>query len=64
MEGINAYSRRSPDGGITVDVERMAVDLITVMKAAGADKDTFLDMLGRTFDEVKVEVRIPNRAKN
>jgi hypothetical protein len=64
MEGINAYSRRSPDGGVSVDVERMAGDLVTVMKAAGATKELFLDMIGRTFDEVKVEVRIPNRAKN
>jgi hypothetical protein len=64
MEGINAYSRRSPDGGITVDVERMAVDLITVMKAAGATKEIFLDMIGRTFDEVTVNVTIPKRAKN
>jgi hypothetical protein len=64
MEGINAYSRPSPDGGITVDVERMAVDLITVMKASGATKELFLDMIGRTFDEVSVNVRIPKRAKN
>jgi hypothetical protein len=65
MEGINAYSRPSPDGkGVTVDVERMAVDLITVMKAAGATKDTFLHMIANMFDEVRVEVRIPKRAKN
>ncbi len=64
MDGINAYSRPSPDGGITVDVESMLVDLITVMKASGATKEIFLDMVAKTFEEVRVDVRIPKRAKN
>jgi hypothetical protein len=64
MDGINAYSRPAPDGGITVDVERMCLDLITVMKASGATKEIFLDMVARMFDEVRVDVRIPKRAKN
>jgi hypothetical protein len=64
MEGINAYSRPSPDGGVTVDVERMAVDLITALKASGANKETFLEMVGQMFDDVIVNVRIPKRAKN
>jgi hypothetical protein len=65
MEGINAYSRPAPDGkGVTVDVERMCLDLITVMKASGATKEIFLDMVSRMFDEVRVDVRIPKRAKN
>lgn len=64
MEGMEAYSRAGSDGSVIVDVERMCVDLITVMKASGATKETFLDLVSRTFDEVRVEIRIPKRAKN
>ncbi len=64
MEGINAYSRPSPDGGIIIDVEAMCVDLITVAKASGATKEEFLEFVAKTFDEVRVDIRIPKRAKN
>jgi hypothetical protein len=64
MEGINAYSRPSPDGGVTVDVERMTVDLITVLKAGGFTKEATLEFVGKIFDEVTVTVRIPASAKN
>lgn len=64
MGGLAGYTSPLPNGGVTVDVERMAVDLITVMKAAGATKDTFLDLIGRMFEEVHVSVKIPGRAVN
>jgi hypothetical protein len=64
MEGINAYSRPSADGGITVDSERMLVDLITVLKASGATKESFLEWAAQTFDAVEVEIRLPSSAKN
>jgi len=65
MEGINAYSRPSPDGReVTVDVERMLVDLITVMKTGGSTKEQFLEWAAQTFDAVQVEVRVPPAAKN
>jgi hypothetical protein len=35
MERINAYTKPAPGGGVTVDVEGMLVDLITVLKASG-----------------------------
>jgi hypothetical protein len=65
MEGINAYSRPTPDGkGVTVDVERMTVDLITVLKAGGYTKSAALGFVGKIFDDVTVKVRIPGSAKN
>jgi hypothetical protein len=65
MEGINAYSRPSPDGkGMTVDVERMAVDLITVLKAGGFTKEAAIEFVGKIFDDATVTVRIPASAKN
>jgi transcriptional regulator with XRE-family HTH domain len=64
QQSINAYTRPSQAGVVTVDVDRMAVDLITVMKAAGVAKDTFMSKIGAMFDEVEVSVRISGRAKN
>ncbi len=65
MEGLNAYSRPGPDGkGVTVDVERMLVDLITVLKAGGWQKRQFHRVVDATWNEVVVDVRIPNSAKN
>ena len=65
MERINAYSRPSPDGrGVTVDTERMLVDLITVMKATGETKESFLAWAAQTFDAVQIEIRVPPGAKN
>ena len=65
MDGINAYSRPAPDGkGVTVDIERMLVDLITVLKASGCTREQFLAMAGQTFDDVTVEIRVPPSAKN
>ncbi len=63
-KGINAYSRANSQGGVTVDVERMLVDLITVLKASGFTKEHFQNFAVATWDAVKVEVSIPRLAKN
>jgi hypothetical protein len=34
------------------------------MKASGVTKEAFLDLVAKMFDEVRVEIRIPKRAKN
>lgn len=64
MERIKAYSTPSPDGGVTVDIEGMLVDLITIVKAGGITKKIFLDQTSKTFDEVEVMVTIPDKNKN
>lgn len=56
MERINAYSRPDGKGGIIVDLEGMAVDVVTVAKGAGYDREQFLANMAQTFDEVQVEV--------
>jgi hypothetical protein len=64
MERLNAYTTATPDGGVTVDVEGMLVDLITVLKASGHAKADFLRLADSTWDEVEVSIRIPNSAKH
>ncbi len=61
---INAYCRPGPTGGVTIDVEGMAIDLIMACKAGGIPKDAFLRQLAETWDQVKVEIAIPPSAKN
>lgn len=58
MKNIAKYTR--PDkGGITVDIEQMAVDLVTVAKAAQIGREEFLHNLGRVYDSVEVKVTRP-----
>lgn len=64
MERINAYSTPTQDGGVSVDVEAMAVDLVTVFKAGGFPKADFLDWISEIFDNTQVQISIPNSAKN
>jgi hypothetical protein len=64
MERLNAYSSPTPNGGVNVDTEGMAVDLITVLKMGGITKQQFLDFMSTTFDAVEVKISIPNEAKN
>lgn len=63
MERINAYTRPTQDG-VTVDVEGMLVDLVTVMKAGGHSKEQFLALAAQVFDDVQVDIRIPKGHKN
>ena len=64
MERINAYCKPSPDGGVTVDIEGMMVDMITIVKAGGINKKAFLDKASKTFDEVEVKVEISKNKIN
>lgn len=65
MERLNAYSKPTPDGGVSVDAEGMMVDLVTVAKAAGCpSKAEFLEFAGEIWDKVKVQIKIPNDQKN
>jgi hypothetical protein len=64
MDRINAYTTRAPDGSTSVDIEGMMVDLITIVKVGGVPKADFLDFAAEVFDEVTVNVSIPQRQKN
>jgi hypothetical protein len=62
-EGIKGYSAPSALGGVDVDVESMMVDLVMVFKAGGYDKDTFMAFASTVFDNVEVNVIIPDKLK-
>ena len=63
MERLNAYA--SQEGDTTkIDVEGMLVDLITVWKAVGNTKDDLLRLVGETYEQVSVHVKIPDKSKN
>ena len=63
MDRINAYITPSDDGGITVDVEGMTVDLVTIMKATGGNREAFLKFVGDIYDAVEVTITIPDEHK-
>jgi hypothetical protein len=63
MEGIRAYSRPAPYGGVTIDTEQMLVDLVTVCKAGGISKETFLEEVHFKWNLVKVKVSVAKGAK-
>ena len=56
MDGIKGYSKPTPDGGISVDVEGMLVDAITILKATGHPKEACVADFGKLWDEVKVSI--------
>jgi hypothetical protein len=60
---LNAYSRPTADG-VTVDVELMMLDLITVLKASGVPLRPLLEKIADLYTEVEVEINIPNSKKN
>lgn len=64
MERLNAYSRKVQGGGISVDIEGMAVDLVTVCKAGGMSGHTFRDLMLELWTKVEVEVTIPKSQQN
>lgn len=61
--GISGYSRPSQDGGVTIDVESMMLDLIMVIKAGGIPKAEFINEFSKMFDECHVEINIPKEHK-
>ena len=57
---IDAYTKPSLDGkGVSIDVEGMAVDLITVMKANGLTRESFIEGMGQFWDAIEVQVTPP-----
>ena len=54
-ERVNAYLKKVP-GGTEVDVERMAMDLIGILKFNGMTKDEFLSLLEDTWDNTEIVV--------
>lgn len=59
MQNIGKYSKPDPRGGVVIDLEQMAVDLVTVAKAGQIDREEFLRNLGRVYDTVQVKVERP-----
>jgi hypothetical protein len=64
MHRANAYATPAADGGVNIDVEGMMVDLIAIVKTGGITRDMLLDKIREMWNEVQVEVTIPNEAKN
>jgi hypothetical protein len=65
ISGLAGYTSPAPDGkGVIIDTERMALDLITILKADGWTKDQFTSNLGNMFDNVQVSIKIPAASKN
>lgn len=60
---FNAYARPTPQG-LSIDTEGMMVDLITFLKVGGMTKTEFLLEADHMWDEVEVELYIPNASKN
>jgi hypothetical protein len=56
LSRMNAYSTPLPDGGVDIDAEGMAVDLIVVLKAFNCPRAEFLRKLASLWDEIEVEV--------
>jgi len=58
--GIEHYTQPSPDGyGVEINIEQMAVDIITATKATGHTIDQLFSMLTVMWPEVQVKVTIP-----
>jgi hypothetical protein len=64
MKGIQGYSTPNADGGVTVDVEGMLVDAITVLKAGGCPEQEAKDMFAQIWRDCHIEISIPKRQKN
>ena len=54
-ERVKAYMKKVP-GGTQVDVERMATDLIGILKFNEMTKDEFLSLLEYTWDNTEIIV--------
>lgn len=53
---LDAYSAPAGDGAISVDMEAIAVDLVTAAKVAQMPRDEFLKAVAKTYDSVTVKV--------
>jgi hypothetical protein len=52
---MNAYSTPLPDGGVEIDCEGMAIDLIVALKAFNCPRTEFLRKMTELWDEIQVE---------
>jgi hypothetical protein len=52
---MNAYSTPLPDGGVEIDCEGMAIDLIVALKAFSCPRAEFLRKITELWDEIEVE---------
>lgn len=48
-------------GGVSIDIEAIAVALVTVVKMNNLTKEEFLRNLGMTYDETAVKVIRPDQ---
>jgi hypothetical protein len=53
---MNAYSTPLPEGGVEIDAEGMAVDLIVALKMAGCPREEFLRKMAELWGEIEVDV--------
>jgi len=63
-KGLAAYSRPSSSGGVSVDIEGMFVDAITVLKASGHTKAMAQELFDQVWSNVKVEINTTNDKKD
>lgn len=61
---MNAYTSRNSTGGMSIDVEGMMVDLITIMKATGHTEQMLIDMVKELWPQVEVSVDTTNVKKD
>jgi hypothetical protein len=63
VKRISAYTTPSVGGGVTFDVEGMMVDMVTLMKASEWPKEWAASMLSAVWDDVDVQVSIPEKSE-
>lgn len=61
---MNAYTSRNSTGGMSIDVEGMMVDLITIMKATGHTEQMLIDTVKELWPQVEVSVDTTNVKKD
>jgi hypothetical protein len=56
LSRLNAYATPADSGGVDLDVEGLAIDLIVALKAGGScPRAEFLRKLTELWDEIEVE---------
>jgi len=63
MERLNAYVLKSEGGRMLIDVEGIIVDLVTVFKLTGKEREELIAMIDEIWPAVKVTIKIPKEEK-
>jgi hypothetical protein len=63
MSRINAYTTQK-QGGVSIDIEGMCLDIITILKSTGQNKEQFLKDFSKMWDDCTVLSVVPKSAKN